>query len=190
MSNLTKKGMERKRAAKGSRVQTNDFAATLRTAREQKGLSQIDLGKVLEKQAKSNSGNHRLSTFELGKTIPNDAELTVIAHQLGLSVASLRAKRDEAGKILEARRKAGRKRGAEKLREIRRARREGTILAPKAPERVAAKRVSAQDAAGAPTMADFVEVIDGIAPMPTDREARKRWFEATMELFKISGGSA
>lgn len=190
MSNLTKRGTERVRAAKGHNNRPTEFGTTIRNARMQKQLSQTELGKVLEKQAKTVNGNSRLSIFELGKAIPNDAELTVIARELGLSVATLRTKRDEAGKLLEARRKAGRKRGAEKLKEIRKAKREGMLLAPKAPERTAAKRVSAQDAAGVPVLADFVETIDGLSPMPKDKEARRRWFAATMELFKINGGSS
>lgn len=189
MSKLTKRGTERVRALRDDRYQPTVLGNTIRKAREQKKLSQIELGKVLDKQAKSTSGNHRLSTFELGKTVPNDAELTVLARQLGLSVAILRAQRDEAVKQLEARRKAGRKRAIETRRANMRAKNGSSLLAPKVPERIAAKRVSAQDAAGAPALADFVEVIDGLAPMPSDKEARRRWFEITMALFKLGGGT-
>jgi len=163
-----------------------ELGAVIRRTREEKKISQTAIGNIFNQKLGTPNGNARVSCFELGKAIPTDAEVTILAQALGLSVISLREKRDEAAKQAEARKAAGRKRGAEKLRLIRAGK-----LAPKTGKAAIAvappsgKRPSRQDPAEAPALADFVELIDGIAPMPADKEDRKLWFAATMELYKI-----
>jgi transcriptional regulator with XRE-family HTH domain len=179
--------MGRQKRAKAGKHYATDLGTVIRRAREEKQVSQTAIGEIFRQKLGTPNGNARISCFELGKAIPTDAEVTILAQSLGLSVASLREKRDLAAKQAEARRAAGRKRGAEKLRQIRAGK-----LAPKTGKKAAALVAQApaakrakQAPAGAPALADFVELIDEVAPMPSDKEERRLWFAATMELFKI-----
>jgi len=123
--------------------------------------------------------NVRVSGFELSKKIPTDAELTVLAQVLGLSVQTLRQKREASREHTKAINKAqyatAVQRGtkAPKSTAIGRPPKE-----PKAPK--------AKPAAAVPALADLVEQIDGIAPMPADRDARRLWFRCVSELSRMA----
>lgn len=145
--------------------------------REQRLEKQISQTKIAERLAKVSGGapyNGRVSQIELGKSLPTDKELAVFASLFQLSVPTLRAKRDASTK------RPWPKKGKGK-----------TIIvnAPKPATRLAAKtaRAAGQDAAGAPAVADWIEMVDGIVRMPLDPDSRKRWFAATMELFTLRG---
>jgi hypothetical protein len=130
--------------------------------------------------------NVRVSGFELSKKTPTDAELTVLAQVLGLSVQTLRQKREASREHVKTVNKAlyeqqittGKKKPAFRLK-------------PKhpqaAPVPVAAK-VKAPKAklAAVPALADLVEQIDEIAPMPADRDARRLWFRCVSELSRMA----
>lgn len=158
---------------------TSPLSLALRAGRIDKQIPQRVIAEALSEKCGGDSTNVRVSTFELGKKLPTDAELTVIGQVLGLSVASLRQLRDasrghvkETGKALYAAAIAA---GQKTLK----GGRQPAVAAPKAK----AKPVAV------PALADLVEQIDEIAPMPVDKDARRRWFSCVSELSRIGAAS-
>lgn len=156
------------------------IGALLRKERIAKQISQTTIAERLAKGSGGTPYNGRVSQIELGKTLPTDKELAVFSSLLGLSVATLRAKRDVSTK-----RPWKKTKGTKTV----------TINAPKPATRLAARTVTATappaanapDPAGAPAVADWIEMVDGLMRMPSDPASRKRWFAATMELFALRG---
>lgn len=179
------------RKAWGKNVVHTELGKILKLARTQKQLQQHVVAKALSKAAGGNSNNVRVSSMELGKAIPSDAELTVLASLYQLSVASLRTKRDAAKVDREERLRKSRIKGAK----TRRAAMSAKTEAPKPPSNghaiVRVARVSSLVSpapAQAPVLADLIDLIDNVAPMPVDREARRRWLACVVELEKIGAG--
>lgn len=145
----------------------------LHKTRVQKNIAQREIANAISKKLGGSPNNARVSVIELGKKVATDDELAIFANILGLSLPTLRAKRAESKPAIKA---WARKEYAQKL-------------APKSPERVAAKlgRAREPEPAGVPALSDFIDLIDGIVPMPAEKDARKRWLASTMELFKIGG---
>jgi hypothetical protein len=162
-----------------------------------KQLPQRVIAEALAAKCGGEPTNVRVSGFELSKKLPTDAELTVLSQVLGLSVVSLRALREASRDhvlamnrmLYEEQVASGRKpvtfRLGPKHPEIRPL----TVPTPKAPRPKALKapkpKPRAVKLAAVPALADLVEQIDSIAPMPADRDARRRWFQCVSELSRI-----
>jgi len=73
---------------------TSPLGIALRQGRVQKQLPQRVIAQALAEKCGGEPTNVRVSCFELGKKFPTDAELTVLAQVLGLSVQTLRQKRE------------------------------------------------------------------------------------------------
>jgi transcriptional regulator with XRE-family HTH domain len=143
---------------------TSPLGIVLRDTRVAKQIPQRVIAEALAAKCGGTPQNVRVSGFELSKKLPSDAELMVLAQMLGLSVVSLREKREASRKHKEA---------------IGKILYEKQIAAGHKGGRKAAKLASV------PALADLVEQIDEIAPMPADKGARKRWFQCVSELSRI-----
>jgi transcriptional regulator with XRE-family HTH domain len=158
---------------------TSPLGIALRNARLSKQLPQRVLAEALVERCGGDPTNVRVSAFELGKKLPSDAELTVMAQMLGLSVVSLREKREASRehraalqKEVYANQVAS---GAKPLK---------SKPAPAPVPKLV--KVAKPAPASVPALAELVEQIDGIAPMPIDRDARKRWFHCVSELSRMA----
>lgn len=146
--------------------------------RKERIAKQIPQSAIAAKLGFKNNGT--ISQIELGKKIPTDKVLSVFANMLRLSAPTLREKRDASTRRPWAQKKP---KGIP------------VINARKPPSRLAAKTSHAiyqpdpepADPAGAPAVADWIEMVDGIVRMPFDPADRKRWFAATMELLALRG---
>src|SRR6187431_2070537 len=158
---------------------TSPLGIALRNARVEKQLPQRVLAEALVEKCGGEPTNVRVSCFELGKKLPTDAELTVIAHVLGLSVQTLRAKREASHEHKKALGKVLYEKQIEKGQKTPKVRLQPVPVAakPKAPKPA--------KLAAVPALADLVEQIDEIAPMPADKESRRRWFQCVSVLSRI-----
>ena len=75
----------------------------LKNARVSKQLPQRVIAEALAEKCGGEPTNVRVSQFELSRKLPTDAELTVMAQVLGLSVQTLRQKREASREHREAR---------------------------------------------------------------------------------------
>ena len=162
---------------------TSPLGIALRNGRIQKQLPQRVIAQALAEKCGGEPTNVRVSCFELGKKFPTDAELTVLAQVLGLSVQTLRQKREASHEHKKALGKAMYEKQIEKGQK-----------APKfrlKPVPVAAKVKAPKPAklAAVPALADLVEQIDEIAPMPADKESRRRWFQCVSVLSRLGAAS-
>jgi hypothetical protein len=169
---------------------SSPLGLAIRNARVAKQIPQRVIAEALFSKCGGDSTNVRVSAIELSRKLPSDAELTVISQVLGLSVVSLREKREASrdhfkalGKMLyEEQITSGRKQVSFRMK-------------PKepsaAPIPVALKVKAAKPAkpASVPALADLVEQIDEIAPMPQDKESRKRWFQCVSILSRMTGAA-
>ena len=177
--------MKRLPVPRSSNVQiepTSPLGIALRRAREEKQLPQRVIAEALAERCGGEPTNVRVSGFELGKKLPTDAELTVLAQVLGLSVQTLRQKREDSHEHKKALGKVLYEKQIEKGQKTRKTRLQ--------PAPVAAKvKAPKPKLAAVPALADLVEQIDGIAPMPIDRDARRLWFRCVSELSRIGAAS-
>lgn len=166
---------------------TSPLGIALRKARLAKQIPQRVIAEALAAKCGGEPTNVRVSCFELSRKLPTDAELTVIAQVLGLSVVSLREKREASrdhayavGRMLyEGQLASGKKQVAFRL---------GPRHPEAKPVPIASKPASKPaKPAGVPALADLVEQIDEIAPMPQDKDLRKRWFQCVSVLSRMSG---
>jgi len=166
---------------------TSPLGIALRRARVEKQLPQRVIAVALAERCGGEPTNVRVSGFELGRRLPTDAELTVLAQVLGLSVQTLRGKREASREhtkivdkaIYEQQIATGKKKVAFRLKP------RHPAAAP-VPVAAKAKAPKAKPAAAVPALADLVEQIDGIAPMPVDRDARRLWFRCVSELSRMA----
>lgn len=162
---------------------TSPLGIAIRTARISKQIPQRVIAEALADRCGGEPTNVRVSGFELSKKLPSDAELMVIAQVLGLSVVSLREKREASREHYKA--------TAKVLYEDQLARgnrQVGSRLKPRAAPAPAPPKAKAK-LASVPALADLVEQIDEIAPMPADKTARRRWFECVSVLSRIGAAS-
>jgi len=158
---------------------TSPLGIALRRARIEKQLPQRVIAEALAERCGGEPTNVRVSGFELSKKTPTDAELTVLAQVLGLSVQTLRQKREASREHTKAINKA---QYATAVQRGTRTPKSTSIGRPP-------KEPKAKPAAAVPALADLVEQIDGIAPMPIDRDARRLWFRCVSELARIGAAS-
>ncbi len=151
----------------------------LKNARVSKQLPQRVIAEALAEKCGGEPTNVRVSQFELSRKLPTDAELTVMAQVLGLSVQTLRQKREASREHREARGKELYERQIERGQKTRL-----KPVAAKKPATVAPKKPAPMLA-----LAELVEQIDEIAPMPADKDARRRWFTCVSELSRIGAAS-
>lgn len=165
-------------------VPSGPLGLAIHAARVAKQIPQRVLAEAIAAKCGGNSSNVRVSTFERCLKLPNDAELTVLAQVLGLSVASLREKREASHSHKQA---IGKAIYEEALAT---GRKQASFRKPKATK--PASRVKAAKPAklaSVPALADLVEQIDEIAPIPADKDARKRWFQCVSMLSRIGAAS-
>jgi len=168
---------------------TSPLGIELRKARLHKQIAQIEIGVALAAKCGGESSNVRVSQFELSRKLPSDAELTVLAQVLGLSVVSLRELREASRvhtktvlrQLYEHQIATGVKTRSFTLKP----KQVPIPIAKPAKPVKAAKPVPAE----APALADLVEQIDEIAPMPSDKEARRRWFSCVSVLHRLGAAS-
>src|SRR3954468_5385621 len=67
--------------------------------RRRKQISQQAMAERIAKGTNVKAYNGLISQIELGRRLPSDREVTIIAQMLGLSVPSVRAKRDASPKL-------------------------------------------------------------------------------------------
>jgi transcriptional regulator with XRE-family HTH domain len=177
-----KKSLPARRKSVTSEPIPGSVGELIYTERRKRTISQQAMAEKL-KTAGGKAYNGRVSQLELGKTLPTDRELPILAKMLGLSIISLREKRDASAKSHRSMQ----------------AKRRSSLLAPKPPERVAAKRLTraaepppaalaivVPEPAGPAELADWIGMVDAsVARMPVDPEKRRRWLNATVELFKL-----
>ena len=170
------------RRAWGPQVRRNELGDLLKAERTKRQIPQHTVAAALQKATGGTATNVRVSSAELGKSLPHDPELAVYSKLYGLALPTLKAKRDELKKERDAetsqnRRTANKKRWTERAKPGPKPRAQLNGGAQPAPLLAAP--------AGTPEIADLVNLIDGVVPMPADKEARKRWFACAMELFKL-----
>jgi len=163
---------------------TSPLGIELRKARQAKQIAQIE---TLAAKCGGESSNVRVSQFELSRKLPTDAELTVLAQVLGLSVVSLRELREASRPYTKVVNKQlyEHQIAVGKTPSFRMKPKQVPIpITPVKPVK-AAKPAPAE----APALADLVEQIDEIAPMPSDKEARRRWFSCVSVLHRLGAAS-
>jgi hypothetical protein len=168
---------------------TSPLGLAIRNARVAKQIPQRVIAEALASKCGGEPTNVRVSCFELDRKLPSDAELTVLAQMLGLSVVSLRELREASRRDVK---KANKERYEHQVATgvktpSFRMKPRGEARAAPASARV--PKAKAQEPAGVPMLADLVEQIDEIAPMPADKDARKRWFHCVTMLSRIGAAS-
>jgi transcriptional regulator with XRE-family HTH domain len=176
--------------AKRSNVQiepTSPLGIAIKNARVAKQITQRSIAEALAAKCGGHAANVRVSAIELSRQLPTDAELTVIAQVLGLSVVSLREKREASRGHREATQKRiyeGQLVKGTKVVSFRMKPRASKVPPPAPVSKVRAAKPA--KLAAVPALADLVEQIDEIAPMPTDKDQRKRWFQCVSELSRMA----
>jgi transcriptional regulator with XRE-family HTH domain len=167
---------------------TSPLGKAIRDARVAKQIPQRVIAQALFDKCGGDQSNVRVSSFELCRKLPSDAELTVISQVLGLSVQSLREKREASRGHREATAKATyAQQLATGAKQRLKPREPIPIAAPlPAPKAKPAKPIKP---ASAPALVDLVEQIDAIAPMPTDQDSRRRWFQCVSVLSRMAAVS-
>lgn len=194
------------RGSKSREARDTEIGELIKGERLRRQITQLELAQLMNAASKSPSAgavyNSRISRIEFGKSLPTDDELVAFAEVLKLDLDALIAARDrdqaeqarfDAAKIEEARKQRARDerrahRHAQALREGRviheRPGGRKSIEAAPIPEKPAPQKTKA---ARFVELAELVEAMIEIVPMPLDPELRKRWFQCVKELFKLSG---
>ena len=167
---------------------TSPLGIELRKARLHKQIPQREIAEGIAAKCGGEPTNVRVSQFELSRKLPSDAELTVLAQVLGLSVVSLRELREASRphtktlhrQLYEHQIAVGQKTPSFRMKP----KQVPIPITPVKPPK-AAKPAPAE----APALADLVEQIDEIAPMPSDKEARRRWFSCVSVLHRLGAAS-
>src|SRR6188768_1538187 len=160
---------------------TSPLGIALRNARVEKQLPQRVIAVALSEKCGGEPTNVRVSGFELGKRLPTDAELTVLAQMLGLSVQTLRQKREASR---EHKKVVGKAIYEQQVARGNKTPKTKVIGRPPTQPRAAKPKLAA-----VPALADLVEQIDEIAPMPADKESRRRWFQCVSVLSRLGAAS-
>jgi transcriptional regulator with XRE-family HTH domain len=184
----------RRKSVKSAPI-AGSLGAILHAERQKRQIAQREIAAAMAKKTGRSTDNVRLSQIELGRSLPDDTEIGILANMFGLSAATLRAKRDAELKTKTERAQTYIKSTWERPTKQRK-----TLLAPKPSERAAAKSVTRwspppsalavarPEPAGQTELADWIEMADSsVCVMPVDTEGRRRWLQAAIELFKLRG---
>jgi len=196
------------RSSKDPNARETEVGLMVKGERQRRGLRQLDLAI----QMFDMNFQPMLSKIEFGKVVATDDHLVRFAEVLKLDLDQLIAARDrdraslavleqqrEQQEKIEERRKRDRER-KQVLREER-TKAEGRGFVPRPAARIVesepiAAPIQRAKPAAVPVavqarrfleLADLVEALIEIVPMPTDSEMRKVWFRCARELFELAG---